>query len=157
MVAPLTVKEREEAAALAAANDRMNLLDSVLVNLGTPDITTIHQFTPGLYTRQVLMPKGTLLTTKIHKTEHPFVVTQGVCTVWNDGVMETIVAPHFGVTKPGTRRAIYIHEDTVWTTFHATDKTTPEEVEKEVIFKHEPDPDLVKEFLKALPVQEDLT
>jgi hypothetical protein len=34
-----------------------------------------------------------------------------------------------GVTPPGTKRIVYVHEDTTWTTFHVTDSTTFEEVD----------------------------
>jgi hypothetical protein len=86
-----------------------------------------HTFTPGMYARQIFMPKGTLVISRIHKTEHPYVVTEGRARVWTEdnGVVD-IKAPHFGVTKPGTCRVLYIVEDCTWTTFHATDETDPE-------------------------------
>jgi hypothetical protein len=92
--------------------------------LSSPDFIPIdlpleHRFTPGLYIRTIFMPAGTLLTSKIHKTEHPFCVTKGVVDVFDDdnGPVR-ITAPHMGVTKPGTRRVLRIIEDTVWTTYH---------------------------------------
>ena len=51
-----------------------------------------------------------------------------------DGIIE-IEAPHHGVTKAGTKRVIYTHEPCTFVTVHATNKTTPEEVEEEVIAK----------------------
>lgn len=97
-------------------------------------------FTPGLYTRIVHMPAGSAITSKIHKTQHPFTVLKGRCMVSNvlkpEEVTE-IVAPYFGVTEPGTRRLLLILEDTVWATFHPTAKTTVEEVEAEIIQAHE--------------------
>ena len=93
-----------------------------------------HVFTPGLYARELSLPRGTIVVTKIHNTEHPFVVSKGVVRVFIEGVgWETITAPHLGVTKPLTRRVALIVEDCVWTTFHPTNKTTPEEVESDVI------------------------
>lgn len=84
------------------------------------------------------MPKGTLLTSKIHKTEHPFIVSKGKVSVWLDEGEEVLIeAPYCGITLPNTRRVLYIHEDCIWTTIHATDKTTPEEVEEEIIQKHD--------------------
>lgn len=92
-----------------------------------------HVFTPGLYTRTIFMPAGTLVTSKIHKFEHPYMVTSGVVLVWIDGVgWKKIVAPHMGITKPGTRRVLFIVEDCTWTTFHATDLTDPDEVVRAV-------------------------
>lgn len=79
-----------------------------------------HTFTPGLYTRTIHMPAGTMLTSKIHLTEHPFVVHSGEVYVRNidTGEVDHIVAPYMGVTHPNTRRLLYIARDTVWSTFH---------------------------------------
>ena len=112
-------------------------LEVLIVSGNTIECPIIHRFTPGMYIREMFAPAGTLLTSKIHLTEHPFIVSKGKLSVWNDiGKEEKIEAPYCGITKKGTRRVMLIHEDTVWTTFHATDKLTPEEVEAEIIQPH---------------------
>lgn len=94
----------------------------------------LHNFCPGLYARTVFMPAGTVLTSKIHKTQHFFVVSKGSCTVSNShGERELISAPYLGVTMPGTKRALLIHEDCIWTTFHATDLTDVAEIERTIL------------------------
>ena len=97
-----------------------------------------HVFTPGLYSRIITMPAGSWLTTRIHKTEHPFVVARGRCTVYVDG-KETVVleAPHMGITMPGTRRLIEIHEETVWITFHPTTETDLMKIDEELLVQYE--------------------
>lgn len=95
-----------------------------------------HQFINGLYVRMVKMPKDMVVTTKIHKVRHPFFVLKGRCKVMTEGGVEEIVAPYMGITEPGTKRLIHVLEECVWYTVHATDKTTPEEVEEEVIAKN---------------------
>lgn len=77
-------------------------------------------------------------TSKIHKTEHQFIVSKGKAEVWvpGDG-WQLIVAPYHGITKAGTRRALKIIEETIWTTFHPTDKTNLAEVEAELIEAHD--------------------
>lgn len=96
-----------------------------------------HRFTPGMYVREIFVPKGTRLVTMIHRTEHPFVVSSGKIAVWcpGDERPHVIEAPYTGITKPGTLRLAVALEDTVWTTFHATNKTTPEEVAAEIVFE----------------------
>lgn len=85
------------------------------------DLPLNHRFTPGLYIRTIFMPAGTLLTSKIHKTEHPYVVSLGRAMVLTDTEgWQEIKAPYHGVTMPGTRRVLYIVEDCVWTTYHPT-------------------------------------
>lgn len=96
-----------------------------------------HIFTPGLYTRTIFMPAGTLLTSRIHLYEHPFVISQGVVEVRDDdGGWQSLRAPHIGVTKPGTRRVLRIIEDAVWTTFHVTNETDPEKIIEQVTYPH---------------------
>lgn len=78
-----------------------------------------HWFTPGLYVRQIHVPAGTIVVTRIHKTEHPFVLSQGECEVWcPDKGWQRIKAPFTGITFPGTQRLVLCHGDVVWTTFH---------------------------------------
>jgi hypothetical protein len=52
------------------------------------------------------------------------------------GIQE-IRAGHIGITMPGTRRILYVYEDTEWTTFYATDKTDPDEIVAEVTEPHD--------------------
>lgn len=124
--------------ALAKASPSINLLEQEIAKYPAVDMPVGHIFTPGLYVRTIFMPAGTILTSRIHKTEHPFVVHKGRCVVYIEGHgAYEIVAPHFGITRAGTRRALHIVEDTYWTTFHPTQKTTVEEVEAEIIEPHE--------------------
>lgn len=99
------------------------------------DQPLVHRWTPGLYVRQITNPAGSLVTTEIHKTEHPFFVLQGVVTVRGPEGTREIVAPFSGITMPGTRRLIFAGRldahgepcetaDVVWVTVHAI---TPEE------------------------------
>jgi hypothetical protein len=83
------------------------------------DLPLIHRFTPGLYVREIFMPAGTLCTSKIHKTEHPYVVLTGKALVLIPGQgVELIEAGKVGITQPGTRRLLAILEDCRWLTFH---------------------------------------
>jgi hypothetical protein len=94
-----------------------------------------HIFTPGLYAREIFMPAGAIITSAVHKTEHPYVVSAGRCLVYLENEARSVIiqAPHTGVTKPGTRRLLIIVEDTTWTTFHVTSKTSVEEIEEEIL------------------------
>ena len=80
------------------------------------------------------MPAGSLITSKIHKTEHPYIVSYGKVAVSIDSEdWYEITAPYTGITKPGTRRVLYILEDCIWTTFHRIDdmKSEYNELSKE--------------------------
>lgn len=123
----LAVPTREKIIALEQAIQSVPLDEQV-------SFENLHNFCPGMYARTVFMPAGTVLTSKIHKTQHFFVVSKGSCTVSNShGQRELITAPYLGVTMPGTKRALLIHEDCIWTTFHATDLTDVAEIERTIL------------------------
>ena len=113
-------------------------LDAIEDHLGEqPQTKTFlrHIFTPGLYTREIFLPKDTYFLTRIHLYEHPFVILKGSALVWSDEAgWQKLTAPFLGVTKAGTRRLIRTLEDTVWVTSHATDKKDPDEIVREVTF-----------------------
>jgi hypothetical protein len=102
------------------------------------DAPLVHKFTEGMYIREIFMPAGSLWTSKIHKTEHPYVVSYGKVAVSIDAdEWYEITAPYTGITTPGTRRVLFILEDCIWTTFHRIDgmKSEYNDLSKEEIEK----------------------
>jgi len=97
-------------------------------------------FAGGCYIREIFTPAGQVLLTQIHKQDHPFFVMSGKLSIASEEGVVEIEAPYQGITKAGTQRIIYIHEDVVFITVHATDKTTEEEVIEQVIAKDFDDP-----------------
>jgi hypothetical protein len=94
-----------------------------------------HTFGEGIYVRQITMPAGHLIVSKIHKYAHPYFILRGECSVLTENGVVRLKAPYHGITKAGTKRALYIYEETVWVTVHATHKTNLEEIEEEIIAK----------------------
>ena len=91
-----------------------------------------HDLKDGLYTREIFMPKGTLVVSFIHKQNHPSFFLSGEMSVLNDkGEVERIKAPMKVMTEIGTQRVAYMHEDCVWVCVYRTDKETIEEAEKD--------------------------
>ena len=109
--------------------DFADRIEVAMKKLEEAECEITHRFTPGLYTRQIVMPAGYLVTSRIHRTEHPYVISKGDISVWTkeEGLLR-LKAPHSGITRPSTRRVLYAHEDTVWTTFHPTEETDPETI-----------------------------
>jgi len=91
-----------------------------------------HIFLPGLYCRTLKMPKGAILTSRFHKYENITMVTEGSAIVSMVDGVQRIDAPHKMISPAGAKRALYIIEDSTWTTFHPIPLhiTTVEEVEK---------------------------
>jgi hypothetical protein len=82
----------------------------------------VHRFVTGLYQREIILPGGVpggyVHTTKIHQSEHAFVVLTGEAEVYSPEGLTLIRAPHVGVTYPGTRRVIRNFVECRWMTLH---------------------------------------
>lgn len=109
-----------------------------------------HTFVDGAYVREITMPKGLLLTSKIHKKCHPYFILKGEVSVLTEEGTKRIKAPYSGITPAGTKRILYIHEDTVWTTVHITKETDLDKIESEIIAKNFKDMGIEVDEFKAL-------
>lgn len=142
----------EEAAELKTMNDNINELEAAMFENFEPiNFPLVHRFTEGLYVREIFMPAGSLLTSKIHKTQHQYFILKGSVSVWIDEGEEIFLeAPYIGVTEPGTRRVLYIWEDCVWATSHPNpDNETVEQIEERILEKYE-NPLLTEEIKEKL-------
>jgi len=92
-----------------------------------------HITDSGLYAREMIIPAGTVITGKIKKHEHISVISAGFVTEVTDAGLQRIKAPYTMVSKPGTKRVVWAHETTVWTTIHASDETDLDKLEQDLI------------------------
>ena len=89
-----------------------------------------HHFSPGLYAREMFAPKGSLIISKIHKVGCIAIVSKGDVTILTEEGLRRFKAPATIISRPGTRRMGYFHEDTVFTAVFATDETDIEKIEQ---------------------------
>lgn len=105
-----------------------------------PDVPALdcplkHHFAPGVYGREMLLPKGSLAVAKIHKHAHLTMIMQGhVSVATEDGVVD-YHGPIVLSSKAGTKRVAYAHEDTIWVTIHLTQSQDLAVIEDEIIAK----------------------
>lgn len=93
------------------------------------DCPVTHRFGPGIYIREVFMPKGAYIMGHHHTTAHVNIMLTGVIGLLNDDGTETVLhAPQTFVAQPG-RKIAYIYEDVIWQNVHATDETDVEKLE----------------------------
>lgn len=111
-------------------------LQASLLTAPQLELPTNHYWADGMYCRELFRPKDTLIVGKVHKKEHFYIVVAGEVTVVGDGIRTRIKAPCVMVSAPGTKRAVYAHEDSVCMTVHRTDLKDLEAIERELI---EPD------------------
>lgn len=88
------------------------------VVLGPEHYKLTEYFVPGLYVREIVMPKGHFIVGDIHRTEHLNVVLKGKALVKMEGQTALVEAPSSFVSKPGVSKRLYILEDCTWQTFH---------------------------------------
>lgn len=119
----------------ASIRERLDTLEAELLKLPQVEIPPRHYFAKGLYAREITIPKGTLLTGKIHTGQHINIISKGDITVLTEHGPKRVKAPCTLISPPGTKRAGYAHEETVWTTIHAnpTDETDPDVLESILI------------------------
>ncbi len=113
------------------------------------DVPVEHHFAPGVYMRQMNAKAGTLVVSKMHRTEHMNILLTGSLTVATEDGIELLKAPLVIKSMPGTKRIGYFHEDSSWITVHPTQTTDLDLIEQQVIV---PD-DEIDQFLASLPNQ----
>lgn len=117
-----------------SVRERLYTLQKAIGDLPDVEMPLQHTFAPGVYVRTIFIPAGTVLVGKIHKHQHANILSQGHVTVLTEaGGTEELHGPITLVSEPGTKRAVFAHTDTVWTTIHPTDKTDLGQIEEETI------------------------
>jgi len=111
----------------------VDAVEEALLTLPQAYLPPDHTLTVGLYSRRLFMPAGSAIVSKIHRRQHQYVVLSGLATVLTAEGASRISAGQSGITEPGTRRILFIHEDSEWMTFHPTDQTDLESIEDDLI------------------------
>ncbi len=106
-------------------------LEKAIANVDQIDLPVNNFFSEGLYTRELLIPKGTVLTGRVHKTRHINLILQGDMSIATKEGVVRIKAPYIFVAEPGTKKAGYAHEDSVWVNVHATESTNIDEIKEQ--------------------------
>ena len=114
--------------------------------LAPEDSPLKHYFSPVdekygccAYAREILLRKGSLVIGKIHKHQHLNIISKGKVTVFTEFGKKELEGPCTFVSEVGLKRAVFAHEDTIWTTIHLTEHVGEEnldKVEDEVIAPH---------------------
>lgn len=105
--------------------------------LAPDDSPLKHYFSPidekygcCAYAREILLRKGSLVIGKIHRHQHLNIISKGKVTVFTEFGKKELEGPCTFVSEVGLKRAVYAHEDTVWTTIHLTAYTGEENLDK---------------------------
>jgi hypothetical protein len=94
------------------------------------DLAVEHFVYDGVYCRAMAIPKNVLLTGKIHLEEHVCLLEKGDLSVMTDEGIKRIHAPYKFKASAGLKKIGYAHEDCIFITYHKTDLTDIEEIER---------------------------
>ena len=119
------VRFREEI--LKAENHMLQLIQSGAADDVMPNCILTHVFSPVhdeygccTYSRQMFIPKGTVIVGKIHKHQHHNFIMQGKVSVATEFGKKYFTAPCVFISETGLKRAVFAEEDTIWVTVHLT-------------------------------------
>lgn len=112
---------------LAVQNGLQDLINDGVMESTAEDCTLKHYFTPKdseygccTYAREIFLPKGSLVIGKIHRHQHLNFITKGKVRVFTEFGEKHLEAPCTFISEIGLKRAVYVEEDTLWTTVHLT-------------------------------------
>lgn len=107
----------------AEMRKKVEALQEAMTDFPQVECPVRHFFAPGLFAREMTIPKGVTAVGAVHKTKHLTTISKGrILMMTDDGVME-ITAPYTAVSEAGIKRAAYALEDTVMTCYHPTEET----------------------------------
>lgn len=115
---------------------KVDRLEQSMYGLDPVDCPVRHYFAPGIYAREMTIPKGTTVVGAVHKTENLVVVSMGrLQIVTEDGTRE-VRAGETIVCKAGMKNAVVALEDSRWTNFlpNPTNETDPDKLTE--VFTH---------------------
>jgi len=101
------------------------------------DLGVVHNFSDGLYAKQMVIPKGYVVGQHAHKYSHLSILAKGKVIVKTNEAEKEYAAPACLEIKKGVNHAIEALEDTVWFCVHATDETDIAKIDEVLINKGE--------------------
>lgn len=107
---------------------RVDRLEEVMTNMPQAHCPVQHYFAPGLYGREITIPKGVTVVGAIHRRANLAILSKGSLTIATEDGAKTIHAPCTVQVLPGSKNAVTAHEEAVWTNFFATNETDTEKL-----------------------------
>lgn len=117
--------------------DKVFAIEAKMKQMPQLDLAVLHHFSDGIYGRELIILKDTIIVGKIHKYRSLNILMKGELSVLIDGDIRRIKAPIITVAPPGMKRIAYAHEDSIWLTVHGTNETDLAKIEDHFIAQSE--------------------
>lgn len=108
-------------------------LEAEMLNHPQETAPVVHRFGPGIYIREVTLPKGAFAIGHRQIYEHLNIMLKGRVRMLDGNLLE---APLIFVGQPG-KKAGWIEEETVWLNVYATNETDTQKLEAMFLEKSE--------------------
>lgn len=110
---------------------RVLALEDYLLTLPQLELKAISRVHGGMYCRELTMPADSILTGQIYKFDHFEVMIKGDISVpMENGEVKRLKGYNCMKAFSGKKRAVYVHEETTWLTFHPFSGDDGEEVQR---------------------------
>lgn len=100
------------------------LLQESMLEQEQVEIPTLEFISNGLYTREIIIPAGTALISRVWLEPYVDIMVSGDITVITPDGPVRYTGYNIFVGTPGRKRAGYAHSDTIWVTVHRTEEKT---------------------------------
>ena len=97
------------------------------------DLGIVHNFSDGLYAKQMFVPQGYVIGQHAHEFSHLSILAKGKVIVRTDDGVAEYTAPACLEIKAGIHHAIQALEDSSWFCIHATDETNKDLIDEVLI------------------------
>lgn len=104
-----------------AVVERIEKMESAMLECAQVEIPVIDRFVNGMYMREITIPKGTLLTGRVHLFDYADIMLSGDISVATKDGCVRYTGANVLTGVAGRKRAGYAHEDTRWLTVHRTE------------------------------------
>lgn len=101
------------------------------------DLGVIHNFSDGVYAKQVTIPKGYIAGQHAHNFSHLSILAKGKVIVRTDDWERTYTAPICIEIVAGINHSVEALEDCVWFCVHATNETDVDNIDKILVTEKE--------------------
>ena len=109
-------------------------MESIMLTHEQVDVPVKERFINGMYAREILIPKGTLLTGMVYKEGYLDIMLSGDISVATPHGTKRMTGSNIMEAPPGRKRAGYAFQDTRWVTVHRTDKFDPDDMIDKLTF-----------------------
>ena len=112
-----------------AKHEGIEQVEAGMLNLPQVDCPVAHHFGPGIYIREVTVPKGTFVVTNAQRFDHINILLQGKALIQRGNEQVLLEAPLFFIGPPGRKMGMAL-ETIVWQNVYATEETDIDKLEE---------------------------